>query len=299
MRAANLLSVASTCKCGAKSKDGKKSLSRRYRERPSSATLPFASPLPFQLNPHNAGLSESGVSSLLKSEWVDIIRMRRYCGIVNMPIKCIESQAAVKKAEPQINVAKAQREASAVEKMVSRGTETLRHILRGAGSERLGTLQVAINEFQYFVKLAEIVLESGKFLTDPAEKKLNEARLRGVNRVAQLRKAAEPLLETGQVCDLLGVSRETVRKKVDGRKLLALPKGADRVFPAFQFKEGAVLPGFAEALSALDTESPFTALSFFLSKNSDFDGTSAIELLEAGEMEPVLAEARSLLKHGV
>jgi hypothetical protein len=37
------------------------------------------------------------------------------------------------------------------------------------------------------------------------EKKLHEARLRGLLRMAELRKAAEPCPETGQVCDLLGV----------------------------------------------------------------------------------------------
>jgi hypothetical protein len=210
----------------------------------------------------------------------------------------IGSVTPTAKAGPQSAATKARAEASAVEKMLSRGTETLRHVLYQAGPERLGKLQVTVNEFQYLMKAAEIALESVKPTADSAEKKLNEARLRGVKRVAELRKAAEPVLETGQVCEVLGVSRETIRKKVDGRKLLALPKGADRVFPAFQFKEGAVLPGFAEALSALDTESPFTALSFFLSSNSEFDGKSAIELLQAGEAEPVLAEARSFLKHG-
>jgi hypothetical protein len=114
----------------------------------------------------------------------------------------------------------------------------------------------------------------------------------------ELRKAADPVLETGQVCDFLGVSRETIRKKVDSRKLLALPKGSDRVFPSFQFRDGAVLPGFSEALEALDTDSPFTALSFFLSKSPEFRGKSAIDLLHAGVTDPVLTEARTFLKHG-
>jgi hypothetical protein len=72
----------------------------------------------------------------------------------------------------------------------------------------------------------------------------------------------------------------------------------DRVFPAFQFREGDVLPGMAEVLAALETDSPFVALSFLLSENSEFDGKSARELLEAGDVEPVLAEARVFLSHG-
>ena len=57
------------------------------------------------------------------------------------------------------------------------------------------------------------------------EKQLHDARLRGLERMTELRKAAEPVLETGAVCELLSLSRETIRKKVARRQLLALPKG--------------------------------------------------------------------------
>ncbi len=130
------------------------------------------------------------------------------------------------------------------------------------------------------------------------EKKLHEARLRGLTRMAELRKEAEPCLETGQVCKLLGVTRETIRKKVDRRQLLALPKGGDRVFPAFQFKDGNIVPGLGEVLEALDTDSAFVTLSFLLSKSPHFGNRTAIEALQAGDTEGVICEARSLLKHG-
>ena len=96
------------------------------------------------------------------------------------------------------------------------------------------------------------------------EKQLHEARLRGLERMTELRKAAEPVLETGDVCEFLSLSRETIRKKVARRQLLALPKGGDRVFPAFQFQDGDVFPGFAEVLNALASDSPFVALSCLL-----------------------------------
>jgi hypothetical protein len=132
----------------------------------------------------------------------------------------------------------------------------------------------------------------------PTERKLHAARVRGLNRIVELRQAAEPTMETGEVCELLGVTRETIRQKVNRRQLLALPKGGDRVFPAFQFKEGAVLNGFPEVLNALDTDSVFTMLSFLLSQNPDYENKTAIEMLEAGDIEPVVAEARVFLKHG-
>jgi hypothetical protein len=127
---------------------------------------------------------------------------------------------------------------------------------------------------------------------------LNQARLRGIARIIELRKAAEPFLESGEVCDLLGVSRETVRKKVDRKQLLALPKGGDRVFPSFQFQDGDVVSGLGRVLSALECDSAFAALSFLLSTSPAFGNKTAIETLRAGDIETVVDEARNLFKHG-
>ena len=145
---------------------------------------------------------------------------------------------------------------------------------------------------------ARLAIEALGISADVVEKQLHDARLRGLERMTELRKAAEPVLETGAVCELLSLSRETIRKKVDRRQLLALPKGGDRVFPAFQFQDGDVLPGFAEVLNALANDSPFVALSFLLSKNPDFGGKTACDLLQVGEVDPVIAEARGFLNHG-
>jgi hypothetical protein len=185
-----------------------------------------------------------------------------------------------------------------VQRMLNRGTRTLKAVLAKAGVRGLGPLQDATNEVGYLMAAVRLAIESSGASADAAEKRLHEARLRGLARAAALRKAAEPVLETGEVCALLGVSRETIRKKVDRKQMLALPKGGDRVFPAFQFKEGEVVPGLAEVLAALDTDSPFVALSFLLSKSPEFGGKSALELLRAGKLEPVLVEARGFLDHG-
>lgn len=180
---------------------------------------------------------------------------------------------------------------------VERGTETIKSVVSKAGEPGIHDLQASLNEVDFLVKAAQLAACTIVHL-DPTEKRLHKARLRGVRRMIELRKAAEPVLESGEVCQLLGVSRETVRKKVDHRQLLALPKGGDRVFPAFQFKDGAVLNGFAKALEALDTESVFSVLAFFLSPNEDFENKTAIQMLESGEVETVLSEARTYLKHG-
>ena len=185
-----------------------------------------------------------------------------------------------------------------VQQMLDRGTKTLKTVLTRAGAKAVAPLQATTNEVGYLMAALKLAIESLGISADLTQRRLHEARLRGLARIAQLRRAAEPVLETGQVCVLLGVSRETIRKKVDRKQLLALPKGGDRVFPAFQFKEGDVVPGLAEVLAALHTDSPFVALSFFLSTSAAFNGKSAWELLQSGDLTRVLAEARNFLSHG-
>jgi len=180
---------------------------------------------------------------------------------------------------------------------LDRGTETLRSVLSHMSPNDLKHLQVTVNEVDFLVKAAQLAALAAAPL-DSTERKLHAARVRGLNRIVTLRRAAEPTLESGEVCELLGVTRETIRQKVNRRRLLALPKGRGRVFPAFQFKDGAVLNGLPEVLNALDTDSVFTMLSFLLSQNPDYENKTAIEMLEAGDIEPVVAEARVFLKHG-
>ncbi len=187
---------------------------------------------------------------------------------------------------------------SPIQEALDRGKKTLEKVLANADSKSVGSLQTTTNEVGFLVAAARLAIESLGISADVGDRELHEARLRGLSRMMELRKAAEPVLETGAVCSLLGVSRETIRKKVDRRQLLALPKGADRVFPAFQFKEGDVVPGLPEVLKALDGHSPFMVLSFLLSKGPSFAGKTAIELLRSGELDLVLAEARGLLTHG-
>ena len=211
-----------------------------------------------------------------------------YCNGVIMPTTILERR----QREGETEVAP-----SSLQLTLDRGTETLRSVLSHISPHDLKHLQVAVNEVDFLVKAAQLAALAVTHV-DPTERKFQAARMRGLDRIVKLRRAAEPAMETGAVCELLGVTRETIRQKVIRRQLLALPKGGDRVFPAFQFKEGTVLNGLPEVLNALDTDSVFTILSFLLSQNPDYENKTAIEMLEAGGIEPVVAEARVFLKHG-
>ena len=185
-----------------------------------------------------------------------------------------------------------------LKRMVERGKRTIETVLTRAGSRRADALQTTTNEVTYLLETTRLAIEELPTQQGETEKELHAARLRGLARMAELRKAAEPMLETGEVCALLGISRETVRKKIERRQLLALPKGGDRVFPAFQFRDGDVVAGLADVLLAVRTDSIYVILSFLLSRNPEFKGKTAIEMLLRGKIEPVLSEAKTFLDHG-
>lgn len=186
-----------------------------------------------------------------------------------------------------------------VQEAIERGKRTLENVLRRFRGRDLGTLRTTTNEVSFLVEAARLAAASGAGALEPAQRALEEARMRGIARIAQLRHMASPYLETGQVCALLGVSRETIRKKLERRQLLALPKGnEDRVYPAFQFKDGKVLPGIKEVLQALNSDTPFEVLSFLLSRSPVFGNRTALEALQADKIDEVVTEASSLFEHG-
>jgi hypothetical protein len=186
-----------------------------------------------------------------------------------------------------------------VQEAIERGKRTLENVLRRFRARDLGTLQTTTNEVSFLAEAARLAAVSGAGAREPAEGTLEQAQLRGIARVAELRQMAGPCLETGQVCALLGVSRETIRKKVDRKQLLALPKGnEDRVFPAFQFKEGKVRPGIKEVLQAMNSDTPFEVLAFLFARSPFFGNKTALEALQADMIDEVVAEASGLFEHG-
>lgn len=210
---------------------------------------------------------------------IDTVHKIEYCAIVNMITEVEVLDTSTRQT-------------------LDRARKTFEAIVRNTGAAGLGRLQTSTNEVNFLLQAARLAIDALGISGDAVEKKLYAARLRGLARMAELRKAAEPCLETGQVCTLLGVSRETIRKKVDRKQLLALPKGGDRVFPAFQFKDGDVVPGLNDILAKFDADSPFIVLSFLLSRSPDFNNRTAMEALLAGDQEVVLLEARNFLQHG-
>lgn len=109
-----------------------------------------------------------------------------------------------------------------------------------------------------------------------------------------------PMLDTAQVCKWLGVTRQAVAKAVDTGRLMALPAGKYRRFPAWQFSfanKTAIRGEVAELLAAFREVypdiRPLQIASWAMTAQPELAGsTPAAWLTEAGAVEPLLDAAR-------
>lgn len=106
----------------------------------------------------------------------------------------------------------------------------------------------------------------------------------------------EGALTTAQVARLLGTSRQTPHDRVDAGTLLAVLDRGGLRFPAWQFdsdSDNGVVKGLAEVVRALDV-SPVAKVSWMTLEQSGLDGATPLHALRAGEIQRVVALARSV-----
>jgi hypothetical protein len=109
-----------------------------------------------------------------------------------------------------------------------------------------------------------------------------------------------PMLDTSQVYEQLAVTRQAVAKAVDAGRLLAIPAGKSRQFPAWQFTFGdgvTIRAEVAEVLAAFREVYPETGplqiASWAMTAQPELEGaTPASWLDEARPLKPVLLSAR-------
>lgn len=62
------------------------------------------------------------------------------------------------------------------------------------------------------------------------------------------------LLKVNDVADILGITRQAVNVRVKKNRLLAFKQNGDFIFPAFQFSNEGLIPGFEDLMNAFDEE---------------------------------------------
>lgn len=147
-------------------------------------------------------------------------------------------------------------------------------------------------------RLAELVASYGLPAEEPEP--LGERASLDAAATAVWTEQVGPFLDTEGVSKVLdGVSRQAVSQRVRAGRLLALRTANGRlVYPLWQFRLGALLPGLPEVLSAagLDAERPttgWTIASWLATEDPELGGAPR-DLLAAGRVEPVLAAAADL-----
>jgi len=127
---------------------------------------------------------------------------------------------------------------------------------------------------------------------EPAETALEAAFRRGdARRAAILR---DPAMLTGEAAAArLGVSRETINKRSQQGRLLALEfaKRGKR-YPEWQFEERVVGRPFESVLAAFGTREPWEQYRFFVQVLPELGGRTAVEALRQGEVEAVQSAAQ-------
>ena len=108
-------------------------------------------------------------------------------------------------------------------------------------------------------------------------------------------RAIGPCYTLQAASELAGLTLREFRRRTNDGDVLVLVRGKDRVCPAFQFGDGgALLPGLRKVLAALQVEpfTPYACALWLVARGGMFGKRNAVELLRAGDLEPVLAAAR-------
>jgi hypothetical protein len=124
---------------------------------------------------------------------------------------------------------------------------------------------------------------------------------RGAEQKVELLKHAGGALPVSNVAKLLGISRQAVDKRRREGKLLAIPRGADYVYPACEFADDGVVPGLAEILGQFGLQRSWAALAFLVTPDDQLGGLSPLKALQRNDArlrEPTLRLARAAAGDG-
>ncbi|MHB1417866.1 MAG: hypothetical protein ACYC1C_21660, partial [Chloroflexota bacterium] len=116
-----------------------------------------------------------------------------------------------------------------------------------------------------------------------AAQPLTAAMLRGQVAKRRLLEAGGGTLSSAEVAHLLGVSRQTVNNRRLKGRLIGVASGrGDYEYPAWQFADGAVLPGLERVLMAMRDHHPWTQVSYMLNPDIRLGDGVPLDLLRRG-----------------
>ena len=144
------------------------------------------------------------------------------------------------------------------------------------------------------------VLTSGELLEDLRSfEPLAPEFLRGIEGRNLLLNEYGGSLTSEQVAGVLGINRQEVEKRRSSGNLLGLTAGPQEYrYPAWQFTQSGVIPGFEDVLRVLAACDPWMQAAFPLGSNPRWGNQSPLELLKAGQLTEVIEAAEVYVEHG-
>jgi hypothetical protein len=136
----------------------------------------------------------------------------------------------------------------------------------------IGALAWALSDDSAVEDLAEV---------DP----LTGAVGRALGHKGSLLKEAGEMLVSGQVEELLNVSRPAIDKRRKAGKIFGLFINKSWLYPAFQFSNDEVLPGIKTVLSAHSNANQWVVLDVLLSKDEALNGRSLFDVIRENDEE--------------
>jgi hypothetical protein len=132
-----------------------------------------------------------------------------------------------------------------------------------------------------------------------ADDPLVAAKIRGLKRKRQMLAIAGGALSSGQVAEVLSISRQAVDKRRSANQLLALTQGRRGYsYPSFQFEDGKTVRGLEQVLGQLTALDPWMQMAFFTAPNERLGGSTPIERLQKGLIEEVVSAASGYGEQG-
>jgi hypothetical protein len=125
------------------------------------------------------------------------------------------------------------------------------------------------------------------------------ARLRGIEAKRRILTEDGGLLSAERVGEVLTISRQAVEKRRKTGRLIGVSLGRRGFgYPAWQFSERGTLPGLEAVLDVLKPHDAWTKLVFFTSENAATNGKRPLDVLRSGDVEKVVAAARTYGEQG-
>ena len=128
-------------------------------------------------------------------------------------------------------------------------------------------------------------------LAPVAESAECRVRLRGALAKRKLLQMDGGVLSPSSAAALLGVSRQAVGQRRAAGRLLGVEGTRGYLYPAWQFTDRGMLPGFEDSLRALRGEDAWSILTFFLESDATNGNARPLDLLRTGRLDAVARAA--------